>query len=219
MLFRSLGVLTAMSLLMGLTGCGLLPSGGGDATAAKDGGKGGGKGRGKGGGGAVPVLVANAQRRGVPVEVQVVGTAEAYASNSVKAQVAGQVMEQFFTEGDFVKKGDKLFSIDDRPIAAQIRTATVNMERSKALLAQAEATLQRDTANATYQSDLYERTKKLIDQGITAKETGEQLKSQAAASAQLLNADRAAIERAKDQIQADQAAIYALNVQLSYTTV
>src|ERR1035437_9188693 len=73
-------------------------------------GPGGGRGGRKGGGGDVPVLVALVAQKNVPVEVQVIGNVEAYATIAVKAQVGGQLTNVYFHEGDYVKKGDQLFT-------------------------------------------------------------------------------------------------------------
>jgi membrane fusion protein, multidrug efflux system len=58
-----------------------------------------------------------------------------------------------------------------------------------------------------------------VEQGIFAKEQGEQLKSNADSLAQLLEADKASINSAKAQMESDQSAINNLNIQLGYTTV
>ena len=111
----------------------------GGATAAKTdapgGGGGGGKGGGRGRGGDVPVTVANASHRDVPVEIQVIGNVEAYSTITVKAQVGGQLIDVYFKEGDFVKKGDKLFDIDPRPLEAAYNQAVANIARDRAALA------------------------------------------------------------------------------------
>ena len=75
----------------------------------RPGGGGGGKGGGRkgGGGGDVPVTVAQASQKNVPVEVQVIGNVEAYSTISVKAQVTGQLTGVNFHEGDYVKKGER----------------------------------------------------------------------------------------------------------------
>src|SRR5215475_1974633 len=91
-----------------LCGCGT-----GAATNAKSdtpGGGSGGKGGRRGMGGDVPVTVAKATQRDVPVEIQVIGNVEAYATINVKAQVSGQLTDAYFHEGDFVRKGAKLFT-------------------------------------------------------------------------------------------------------------
>src|ERR1700722_5023112 len=57
---------------------------------------------------AVPVVVGTVTQKAMPVEVVAVGNVEAYSSVAIKAQVAGQLLEVHFTEGDFVHKGQKL---------------------------------------------------------------------------------------------------------------
>src|SRR5262245_39775564 len=111
-----------------------------DASAApadRSGGRGRG-GRGGGGdGGAVPVTTAAVQQRNVPVEVAAIGNVEALETVSVRSQVTGVVTEVRFREGDFVKKGDHLFTIDRRPYEALLEQARANLSRDRALLTQA----------------------------------------------------------------------------------
>src|ERR1035438_8162161 len=109
--FQALSVLGLTSVLL-LTLCGCSNGG---ATAAKSdapGGGGSGRGGGRGGGGDVPVTVAKATTRDVPVEIQVIGNVEAYSTITVKALVGGQLTTVYFKEGDFVQKSEKLFDID-----------------------------------------------------------------------------------------------------------
>jgi len=183
-----------------------------------DGGGGGKKGKGKGGGAAapVPVTVATAMKRDVPIEVQEVGTVEAYTTVSVKSLVTGEITDIFFKEGDYVHKGDKLFSIDSRTYEAQLLQAQANLKRDQALRLQAESNLKRDTASQQYARDTAERYQGLLKDGIVSKDQTEQLASNANASAQSVDADRAAIDSAQAQIEADQANIGNLKVQLSY---
>src|SRR5436305_1898289 len=119
-----------LSILV-FTCCALLLSAGcskTESTAAAAGGAPSGKGGGgrRGGGGDVPVTVATAGQKNVPVEIQVIGNVEAYSTITVKAQVGGEVMSVHFQEGDFVKKGDVLFEIDRRPLEAALNQATAN---------------------------------------------------------------------------------------------
>ncbi len=206
----AIALLTVSVLLLGACGS--------STPAAGDGG-GKGKGKGKGGGGAVPVVVASAVKKDVPVEVQVVGSVEAYSTVSIKSQVSGQLQQIYFQEGDFVKKGAKLFSIDPRPFQAQLAQAEANLARSKALLGQAQANLARDVAQQQYAAGLADRTAKLVQEGIVAREQGDQLKSQADALAQTVSADRAAIDSAKAQVAADDANAANLKIQLDFTTI
>src|SRR5207248_8829396 len=106
--------------------------------------------RGRGGeaGGAVPVVVAKAAQRDVPVDIDGIGNVEAYSTISVRAQVTGQLTDVLFREGDFVKKGDHIFSLDARPFEAMLQQAQANLVRDQALLSQSEANLTRDASNA-----------------------------------------------------------------------
>ena len=90
-----------------------------------------GKGGGRGRGGDVPVTVANASHRDVPLEIQVIGNVEAYSTITVKAQVGGQLVNVYFKEGDFVKKGEKLFDIDPRPLEAAYNQVVANIARDR----------------------------------------------------------------------------------------
>ena len=208
--------MAAILLALCLASCGSSPD------VAGDGGKGGkGKGKGKNAGnaGPVPVEVADATLKSVPVDITVVGNVEAYSVVSVRAQTGGMLTEVHFKEGDYVKKGDLLFVIDRKPLEGQMNSAKANLARSSAQLKQAQATLGQHTANANYARDQAERYQKGVAEGVFAKEQGEQLKSAAAAQMQILEADRAAISSAEAQVAADQSAINNLNIQLGYTTV
>src|SRR5215475_316208 len=141
--FRVPGLCLALAII--LSGCS------GSTSAKSDSPGGGGKGGGRRGmGGDVPVTVATAKERDVPVEIQVIGNVEAYSTITVKAQVGGQLTDVFFHEGDFVKKGEKLFTIDKRPLEAAYNQALANTARDQASLGQAQANLARDEAQSKY---------------------------------------------------------------------
>lgn len=198
---------------------------GSDTTTSTDSGKGGkGGGRGKGGrggdgGGPVPVVVAKVSQKDVPIEVSVVGNVEAYSTITVIPQVGGALTQVHFHEGDYVKKGEKLFTIDPRPFEAALAQSQANLMKDKALLGQAEANLARDTASEKYARDEAGRYSKLFDQGIVSREQGDQYRTNADTLVQSVAADRAAIESSRAQIQADQAAIDTAKVNLSYTQI
>ena len=81
-----------------------------------------------------PVSVTKVMSKAVPVEIQAVGNVEAYSTISVRAQITGLMTEVLFHEGDFVKKGDHLFTIDPRAFQAQLEQAEANLKRDEALL-------------------------------------------------------------------------------------
>ena len=165
------------------------------------------------------MTVAVATQKNVPVEVQVIGNVEAYSTISVKAQVTGQLTKVYFHEGDFVKKGDLLFTIDPRPLEAALNQAEANLARDEAALGQAQANLARDAAQAQYAEAQATRYEQLFKQRIISKDQAEQLRANADAMAQAVEADQAAIESAKAAIGASRAAVENAQVQLGYTTI
>src|SRR3954447_17308836 len=119
-----------------------------NTSAAGPGGGGGRGGRGRGGdAGAAPVVTAKASEKDVPVDLAAIGNVEAYASISIRSQVTGQLQDIAFREGDTVRKGQELFTLDRRPFEAALAQAEANLTRDKALLAQSEAQLTRDASN------------------------------------------------------------------------
>jgi membrane fusion protein, multidrug efflux system len=208
-------VITTAMLTLG-TGCSKT-----DTAAAASGGSGapGKGGRGRGAGGDVPVLIAKASQKNVPVEVQVIGNVEAYSTISVKAQVTGQLNEVAFHEGDFVKKGALLFTIDQRPLEAALNQAQANVSKDEAALGQAQANLARDKAQARYAEAQATRYQQLFDQKIISRDQAEQLRANADAVAQAVQADLATIESMKASIGASRAQVENAKVQLGYTKI
>ena len=188
------------------------------ATGGSDGGGGGGRGRG-GRGGAQPVVVATVTQKDVPVDIEAVGNVEAFSTIAVRSQVTGTLERVGFSEGDFVKKGSLLFSIDKRPLEAALLEAQANLVRDRALVNQAEAQLARDTANAEYQSRNADRQAELVGKGILDRNSGDQARTQAETTALTVTADRATVESAKAQLAVQESAVNAARVQLAYTTV
>ncbi|HMF95595.1 MAG TPA: efflux RND transporter periplasmic adaptor subunit [Vicinamibacterales bacterium] len=182
------------------------------------GGRGGRGGRG-GDGGPAPVVTAKAVEKDVPVDLAAIGNVEAYASISIRSQVTGQLQDVAFREGDFVKKGDLLFTLDRRPFEAALAQADANLTRDKALLAQSEAQLARDASNAEYMQLSAERQAQLVQRGIISRDQSEQARAQADATQAVVKADRASIESARAQLVAQQAAVDAARVSLGYTEI
>jgi multidrug efflux system membrane fusion protein len=167
----------------------------------------------------VPVTVTTVSRRDVPVEVQVIGNVEAYSTITVRAQVGGELTRVAFREGDFVRKGDLLFTIDPRPLQASVQQMEANLARDTAQLSQAQAALARDIAQEKYARSQSGRYDKLMQEGIISKEQAEQLRTGADALSSSVEADRAAIESARAAIAATKAALENARVQLGYTEI
>lgn len=166
----------------------------------------------------MPVLVAMAEQKDVPIEISAVGTVESYNPISVKSLVTGEITNVYFKEGDYVHTGDKLFTIDSRTYEAQLKQAEANVKKDQAALAQSEANLKRDESSQQYARDTAERYQGLLKDGIVSRDQSEQLASAANASANTVSADKAAIDSAQAQIAADEANINNIKVQLSWCT-
>jgi len=93
-----------------------------------------------------PVSIASVSQKDVPLEISVIGNVEAYSAVTVRSQVGGELIKVHFKEGDYVKAGDLLFSIDKRQVEAQLSQAQANFAKAKASLEQAKANLARDIA-------------------------------------------------------------------------
>lgn len=179
----------------------------------------GGGGRRGGGTGPVPVVVSPVTRSGIPVYLNGLGNVTAFYTVTVKSRVDGQLMKVMFNEGDLVKQGQTLMEIDPRPYQVALEQAQSQFGRDQALLGQAQANLARDNASLVYAKKEADRYASLVDQGIIAKDQGEQLRSSADALNGTVRADQAAIDSATAQIKADQSAIDSAKLQLTYSEV
>jgi len=96
-----------------------------------------------GGRGPVPVTVATAVRKTVAQRVHAIGRVEAYSTVQIKSQITGQLMLVHFKEGQDVKKGDLLFTIDPRPFQAALNQSLAALYRDQAQVDQLETDYQR----------------------------------------------------------------------------
>ena len=92
---------------------------------------------------ALPVVLAPAYVANVPVYLSALGAVTPAYTVKVRAQINGLLMRVLFHEGQFVKTGDVLAEIDDRPILAQLTQYEGQLTRDKALLANAQLDLKR----------------------------------------------------------------------------
>ncbi len=139
----------------------------------------------------VPVTVADVVQKTVPVQVRVIGTVETYSTVGVKPQITGEIIGVHFTEGQDVRRGQLLFTIDPSSFEADLKRVEANLIQDEAKL-----------KNAQVEAARYEN---LMRQGIVPKEQAEQ---------QLTNRD--ALEAA---VNADRAQVLYDKVQLSYTKI
>jgi multidrug efflux system membrane fusion protein len=139
----------------------------------------------------VPVQVASAEQKPMPVYLTALGTVTPYMSVTVKARVSGELEPVRFTEGQQVKQGETILVIDPRPYKAALDQTKGTLAHDEALLRNAQAEFKRYTA--------------LYAAGVVSKET---LDSDEAAQGQYLGA-----------IEADKAAIETAQLQLSWCTI
>ena len=135
-----------------------------------------------------PVTVAEVTRKDIPVELRAIGRVEPYARVTIKARVNGELQRVHFREGQEVKAGDLLFTIDPRPFEAQLQEAKARLAKDVALARKAEKDLQRNEG--------------LAKGGYVSEDRFEQ----ARANADALNAT----------IAADKALVQSVQLQLSY---
>jgi multidrug efflux system membrane fusion protein len=196
---------------------------------------------------AVPVGVASAERKPVPLTVAAVGNVQAFTTVSVKAQVAGQITQVHFKEGQEVAKGDLLFTIDPRPLQASVRQMEANVARDRAQLRQMEAAvaqkqaevtqalanLERDQAQVENARIQEERYRELVQRELVAREQYDQIRTNLTALQATVQADRAAVENARASaraaeamvdnaragIAANEATVDTARLQLAYTAI
>jgi multidrug efflux system membrane fusion protein len=180
--------------------------------------------------------VATAVRKAVPVQVRTIGTVQAYTTVSIKAQINGQIMRVHFRDGQDVRQGDLLFTIDPRPLqaalqqaeatvardVAQARQAAANaardraqLDQARAGLAQAQAQLRQAEANLAKDQAQFEtarvqdrRYAELVQKGYVAREQYDQVHTSLESMAATVRADQAMIENARAQVRAAEASVH-----------
>jgi len=140
---------------------------------------------------AQAVVTGVAEVLPTPIQVSAIGTVQSIATVIIKSRVDGQIADVHFEEGQDVKEGDLLFTLDNRAFQAQ--------------LAQAEAVLQRDRAQLERAQLELKRQTELADRGV--------------ASAQKLEDAQMAEKVLQAAIRASEAAAENARVNLSYTTI
>jgi multidrug efflux system membrane fusion protein len=165
--------LGALAALLALAGCGR--SSGGGASAPPP----------------VPVQTAVAVREDVPRRIEAIGSVQSLRAVAIKSQVDGIIAQVHFREGDDVKAGDPLVSLDRRPFENNLRIATADLANARAEAARAEADATRYT--------------RLDQQAAISKEQFAQLLTKA--------------ETTRAQVQAKEAAVANAELLLGYSQI
>ncbi|MDC8760281.1 efflux RND transporter periplasmic adaptor subunit [Janthinobacterium fluminis] len=145
------------------------------------------------GGAAVPavVTVVKPQRQDVPVLLRANGSVTPVSSVDLHPQTSSTVSKVHIREGQFVKAGELMFSLDARSEQAGVEQAQAQVARDRATLADFERQ--------------YRRSLELLDKHFIAQGAVDTLKSQ--------------VESARALLQADVAALRSVQVGASYTTI
>ncbi|KQK32266.1 hypothetical protein ARD30_00345 [Bosea thiooxidans] len=134
----------------------------------------------RGDGAAVAVVTAVGVQADFPVRKHAIGFVETPASVVVRSRIDSQIMQQHVTDGQFVKAGDLLFTLDDRDIKAQIA-------KDQAMLAKDEATHTRNLADL-------ERFKQLFARNAGTQAQVDQATADERSSAASIQADHATLD-------------------------
>ena len=140
---------------------------------------------------AIPVEIAVAAKRTVPVRIEALGSVTPIASVAIKARIDSEIVGVHFRDGATVREGEPLFTLDSRALQAQIRQVQGLLEGAKAQLEQAE----RDVARYT----------ELIAKNATTQVT--------------LNNARTQVTIWRASVDSNTGQLENLNIQLSYCTI
>src|SRR5262249_36941596 len=116
----------------------------------------------------VPVKIATVEQKTVPFDVRTIGNVVAYNNVEVRAQITAALVGVHFTEGQDVKEGQLLFTLDKRPLEADLEKAQANLVKDQAA-----------ALNARTQAN---RAEKLLQEGVMAHDQYDQLIAGAAAA-------------------------------------
>jgi multidrug efflux system membrane fusion protein len=196
---------------------------------------------------SIPVSVVPVVQKTVPLQLRAIGNVQAYSTVSVKSRIAGQLIRVYFKEGQDVKTGELLFTIDPRPFeaalkqaeanlerdAAQVKQAEADLEKNIALVGQAESNLEKDIAQAKNAEVEAKRYEFLIEKKVVAKQQYDQFRTNAEALDASVRADKAslesakaavreshaAVENARATVRADRAVVENARIQLGYCSI
>lgn len=132
---------------------------------------------------AIPVQVGLVRQETVPIYLTGLGTITPYYTVTIIPRVTGELTNVYFQEGQDVRKGAELMTIDPRPYQAAL-------DQAKGQLARDEATLKNNQAE-------FNRYKALYDQGVVSKEQLDSMESNLGQFVGAIKADQAAIEAAE----------------------
>ena len=134
----------------------------------------------------IPVTTSNVVLKTVPLTVRAIGHVEPIATVSIKARIGGELVKVHFREGQDVRAGETLFTIDPRQYQAALRQAEAQLARDQALAKKAEADVARYTD--------------LVAKDFVTKEQYDQIQANAASARASSQGDQANVENARLQL-------------------
>jgi multidrug efflux system membrane fusion protein len=140
---------------------------------------------------SVRVKVAPALVEDVPIYLTGIGTVQAFNTVNVQSRIDGEIISINFSEGQDVKRGDVLATIDPRPLQAQLEQQIAMRQKSQALL----------------------------DGALLDMRRYEMLVQKDFATRQQVDQQHALVEQHKAQVKNDEAQIDYVRTQLGYTTI
>src|SRR5215471_6461381 len=98
---------------------------------------------------AQPVVADVAVETSMPIQITAIGSVQSMATVMIKSRIDGQIKDVHFNEGQEVKEGDVLFTLDDRALRAQLAQSEATLERDRASLQRAKLEVARQSGLAT----------------------------------------------------------------------
>ena len=179
------------------------------------------------------VEVAQVEQKDVPIYSEWIGVLDGMVNAEIKGQVTGYLLRKDYTEGSFVKKGQLLFELDQRPFQAALDQAKGNLAKAEgqlsqaeAQLSQAEAQLAQTEANQVKAQQDESRYTSLARNGVvpqqyydTAVQANLAAKAQVKASDAGVRTARAGVIAAKSAVDAARATVASAQLSLGFTRI
>src|SRR5215831_11667328 len=179
------------------------------------------------------VEVVQVEQQDVPICSEWIGTLEGMVNATIKAQVAGYLRKQNYTEGDLVTQGQVLFEIDPRPFQAVLDQAKGELAKAQEQLVQANAQLVQANAQLAQAEANQGKTQLDVDryiplakaQAISTQDLDNAVQNNLAAKAQVaaakagIDTAKAAIVAAKAVVEAAKAVVGTATINLGFTTI
>lgn len=167
----------------------------------------------------VPVEMALVTQKDVPIQIKAIGNVEALSTIAVRSQVEGVLLRVAFTPGQEVKKGDLLFTIDPRPLQAQLSQAEANLLKAMAAVQQGRDIVAKDLATANNDRVITKRDASLVEAGVIPREQYDNDMAKLQSDEAAVRADQSSVANLLAAQKAEEANVQNARVQLSYTTI